>query len=154
MIPFILIYHPITPNIKMILNTHQPTIQSSAQLKDIFPEKPNQVYRRPTSLRDILVRAKLRPNLNDTPLGQSGPCGTHRCQTCNIMSVTQSFTQTTTGATINIKVNDICKTRNIVYRMTCKYCQNQYVGETKLQLNQRINLHRSDVNTHKQILDS
>ena len=25
----------------------------------------------------------------------------------------------------------------------------QYVGEIKLQLNQRINLHRSDVNTHK-----
>ena len=33
--------------------------------------------------------------------------------------------------------------------MTCKQCQKQYVGETKLQLNQRINLHRSDVNTHK-----
>jgi len=25
----------------------------------------------------------------------------------------------------------------------------QYVGETKLQLNKKINLHRSDVNTHK-----
>ena len=25
----------------------------------------------------------------------------------------------------------------------------QYAGETKLQLNQRINLHRSDINTHK-----
>ena len=147
--PFVLTYHPNTPNIKMILNTHWPTIQSSAQLKDIFPEKPIIAYRRPKSLRDILVRAKLKPNLNDTPLGQSGPCGTHRCQTCNLMSVTQSFTQTTTGAIINIKVNANCKTRNIVYLMTCKQCQKQYVGETKLQLNQRINLHRSDVNTHK-----
>ena len=33
--------------------------------------------------------------------------------------------------------------------MTCKQCQKQYVGETKLQLNEIINLHRSDVNTHK-----
>ena len=31
--------------------------------------------------------------------------------------------------------------------MICKKCQKQYVGETKLQLNQRINLHRSNVNT-------
>ena len=80
---------------------------------------------------------------------QSGPCGTHRCQTCNFMSVTQSFIQTTTGAIINIKVNANCKTRNLVYLMTCKQCQKQYVGETKLQLNQRINLHRSDINTCK-----
>ena len=65
------------------------------------------------------------------------------------MSVTQSFTQTTTGAITNIKVNANGKTRNIFYLMTCKQCQKQYVGETKLQLNQRINLHRSDVNTHK-----
>ena len=73
---------------------HWPTIESSAQLKDIFPEKPIIAYRRPKSQRDILVRAKLKPNLNDTPLGQSDLCGTHRCQTCNLMSVTQSFTQT------------------------------------------------------------
>ena len=65
------------------------------------------------------------------------------------MSVAQSFTQTTTGAIISIKVNANCKTRNIVYLMICKQCQKQYVGETKLPLNQRINLHRSDVNTHK-----
>ena len=64
-----------------------PTIQSSAQLKDIFPEKPVIAYRRPNSLRDILVRAKLKPNLNDTALSQSGPRGTHRCQTCNLMPV-------------------------------------------------------------------
>ena len=125
----------------MILNTHWPTIQSSAQLKDIFPEKPTIAYRRLKSLRDILARAKLKPNLNDIPLGQSGPCGTHRCQACNLMSVTQSFTQTTTGAIINIRVKVNCKTRNVVYLMTCKQCQKQYVGETKLQLNQRINLH-------------
>ena len=83
-IPFVLTYHLNTPNIKMILNTHWPTIQSSALLKDIFPEKPIIAYRRPKSLTDIHVRAKLKQNLNDTPLGQSGPCGTHRCQICNL----------------------------------------------------------------------
>ena len=65
------------------------------------------------------------------------------------MSVTHSFTQTSTGAIINIKVNANCKTRHLVYLMTCKQCQKLYVGETRLQLNQRINLHRSDVNTRK-----
>ena len=65
------------------------------------------------------------------------------------MSVTQSFIQTSTGAIINIKVSTNCKTRNTVYLMTCKQCQKLYVGETILQLNQIINLHRSDVNTHK-----
>ena len=107
----------------MTLNTHWPTIQSSAQLNDMFPEKPIIAYRKHESLRDILVRAKLKPNLNDTPFGQSGPCGTHRHQTYKLMSVTQSFTQTTTGTIINIKVNANCKTRNLVYLMTCKQCQ-------------------------------
>ena len=50
-IPFVLTYHPNTPNIKMILNTHWPTIQSSGQLKDIFPKKPIIAYRRPVTKR-------------------------------------------------------------------------------------------------------
>ena len=64
-----------------------------------------------------------------------------------LMCVTQSFTQTSTGATTNVEVNAYCKMRNIVYLMTCKQCKK--IGETKLQLNERINLHRSDVNTRK-----
>ena len=72
-IPFVLTYHPNTPNIKMILNTHWPTIQSLAQLKDIFSEKLVIAYKRRKSLRDILVRVKLKPKFNNTPLGQCDP---------------------------------------------------------------------------------
>ena len=37
-----------------------------------------------------------------------------------------------------------CKTKNVCYLLTCDSCDDQYVGETKRQLNHRINRHNSD----------
>jgi hypothetical protein len=38
---------------------------------------------------------------------------------------------------------------NVIYLISCKVCNKQYVGETKLPLNKLMNLHRSDWKTRK-----
>ena len=63
LIPFVLTYHPELPKVKEIVNKHWPIIESSKRLNKIFPQKPIMAYRRPKSLWDILVHAKLNPYL-------------------------------------------------------------------------------------------
>ena len=56
-------------------------------------------YRRPKSLRDLLVHAKLKPDPKDNePLGESKPCGRARCQTCKMILGTQTV-KSSSGAT-------------------------------------------------------
>ena len=73
-LPFVLTYHPDLPKVRDIVNKHWP-IESSSTLSEIFTERPTVAYRRPKSLRDLLVRAKLKPDMrDDEPLGKTRPC--------------------------------------------------------------------------------
>ena len=84
-LPFVLTYHPDLPKVREIINKHWPIIESSSTLSEIFTERPTMAYRRPKSLRDLLVRAKLKPDMrDDEPLGETRPCGKARCKTCKI----------------------------------------------------------------------
>ena len=101
-------------------------------------------YRRPKSLRDLLVRAKLKPDMrDDEPLGETRPCGKARCKTCKMITPTQ-IAKSASGATIKLRCNTCCKTTNVVYLITCTKCGKQYVGEIGEHVNQRMNGHRDD----------
>ena len=101
-------------------------------------------YRRPKSLPDLLVHAKLKPNPKDNePLGKSKPCVRARCQTCKMILGTQTV-NSSSGAVVKLKCDTTCKTANVVYLFSCCKCQNQYVGETKGPLNLRMDGHRND----------
>ena len=58
-LPYVLAYHPDLPKVRDIVNKNWPIIESSSTLSEIFTERPTMAYRRPKSLRDLLVRAKL-----------------------------------------------------------------------------------------------
>ena len=69
-------------------------------------------YRRPKSLRDLLVHAKLKPDPKDNePLGESKPCGRARCQTCQMILGTQTV-KSSSGAVVKLKCDTNCKTAN------------------------------------------
>ena len=139
---FGLTYHPDLPKVRDIVNKHWPIIASSSTLNEIFTERPTMAYRRPKSLRDLLVRAKLKANMPE-PLGETRPCGKSRCKTCKMITPTQ-MAKSASGAAIKLRCNTNCKTTNAVYLITCTKCGKQYVGETGDHMNQRINGHRDD----------
>ena len=57
-------------------------------------------YRRPKSLRDLLVRAKLKPDMrDDKPLGKTRPCGKARCK----MITPTQIAKSASGATIKLR---------------------------------------------------
>jgi len=108
---------------------------------------PIVAFGRPTTLKDIFVRVNVKPRYNN-PKGESMPCNKPRSQTRKLMPIAQTF-KIRSGTIYAIKGCHICKTPNAVYIMMCNVCKKQYVGETSIALNKRMNLHRSDWKTRK-----
>ena len=73
-------------------------------------------------------------------------CNNSRCLTCPDFCENNYFKSTVTAKVYNVVApgNSVfnCRTRNLVYLLTCKRCLVQYVGETKQQFNIRNNAHR------------
>ena len=101
-------------------------------------------FRRPNSLRDFLVRARLKPNSdNDNQNGKCRPCGKKRCQCCKMITPAGTV-KSSSGATVRLRQNTDCTIENVVYLISCSSCNKKYVGETKGPLNKRMNGHRDD----------
>ena len=75
--------HPNLPKIQDIIDKRWQIIETNIKLNCIFYEKPMIAFKRPKSLKDILVWAKVKSR-HESPKGESRPCNTSRCQTCKI----------------------------------------------------------------------
>ena len=83
------------------------------------------------------------------PIGFS-QCGDKRCNTCTLGTFGTSIPITSKGSTFNIKHELTCKSRNVIYCLTCKKCHDQYIGETDQELHARQRGHLSDIRSNKQ----
>ena len=123
---------------------HWTTIQKHPELPKIFKEPLVLAFRKPKSLKDILVRADISPRSVYNGLCQK--CNSRRCMTRKNIQCTTKFSSTHTGEECIIYCNANCKTENIIYLLECAICGLQYIGETKQQLSKLLNGHRSDAN--------
>ena len=75
------------------------------------------------------------------------PCGASRCKTCSMLVNSYEYSSNVTNRTYKVlnhsKENLSCKSQNIIYLLACKNCNMQYVGETTIPLNKRMNIHRT-----------
>ena len=86
-------------------------------------------FRRAKSLKDILVRAKIPQTKNK---GWCGPCKGPRCEICKYIVPTRSFTSFTTKRTHEIRPENLnCRSKNVVYLISCKTCHKQYTASSK-----------------------
>ena len=121
-LPFVLSYRPDLPKVRDIVNKHWPIIESSSNLSEFFTERLTMAYRRPKCLWDLLVRAKLKPDMrDDETLGETKPCDKAKCKTCKMITPTQ-IAKSASGATIKLRCNISCKTINVVYLISCTKC--------------------------------
>ena len=107
-------------------------------------------FRRPKSLSDFLVQARLKPNSDDdNQNGECRPCGRKRCQCCKIIILTGTM-KAFSGAALRLRQNTDYTTEIVVYLISCSSC-NRHAGGTTGQLNKRLNGHRAIcLKDHKQ----
>ena len=74
-------------------------------------------------------------------------CTRKRCLTCPKLDISSSFTSNITKKsyqTINHSNEQLsCHSQNLIYLLSCCKCNTQYVGETTIPFNKRINIHRT-----------
>ena len=91
------------PNIGGFSKELHPLLQLSDGCNQAVPKVPMMAFRRPKRLQDYLVRAKLRP-LNNTNRGNKGTVHgkSRRCDVCNYVIPSSSFTSHTTKTSYTI----------------------------------------------------
>lgn len=132
-IPFVFTYNPISIDI-----INNKIIPHFTQIDNIFF----------TSKLKFIKAIRQPPNLlcklNNSFSYNVFRCRASRCKLCpilieykNVINIKNNF------LTLNGNIN--CKTRNLIYVMFCKNCNQIYVGETGTKLNLRMNLHRNHI---------
>jgi len=72
-------------------------------------------------------------------------CNSKNCKTCKIL-ITDTSNLTNNTYSSRSFDNLTCKSSNVVYGLECSLCGLLFVGETKGQLNKRMNGYRSEIN--------
>ena len=138
---FSVMYHPALPSIpRIIAKAYRTMVESDPRLKEVFPKPPMVAYRRPPSLREKLIRAKVPPPPDPNGRPKRECKGMRKCGNCSTCDFVQEgkvvkSTMTNVVATINAAVN--CRDARVIYCITCKKprCHQQYAGKTLTEFN-------------------
>lgn len=144
-IPFTITFCPSLPNIGEILNKYWDLLKLSPNesVRQVYLSyKPILAFRRPRNLQDKLVRTAFP---FETNICKSDVCGRRRCTHCCNINVSSSFTSHVTGEKYKLFCNSDCTSKNVIYLVTCKKCEMQYVGQTSQSVSRRMNSHRFDI---------
>ncbi len=138
-------YNPGDRILQGIISKNWEVLKHSSTTKHLGETKLVSGSRRPKNLRDHLVSAKVpqkKYTKRDKPCCTDvNWCITKQCRYCPLLDHSGTITSTTAGHTYECKCNISCKSMDLVYCITCKYCQKQYVGQTGGTLMDRFKAH-------------
>ena len=146
-IPFVVTYHPGLPIIGCLLRDLHPVLQSSNRCQDAIQEVPMVAFRKPKSLAQYLVRARFTNVCRGKARGTCR-CTCNKCQICDFLLLGNTFSDSKSSKQFSINYDLDCNSSNVVYLISCKKCNAQYVGSTMTRFRTRFNNHRSRLNSH------
>ena len=112
---------------------------------DVEPSSTNSFMEKSQNLKDHLVKAKLPYAVTSSKEPGTYQCKKNQCKMCNLVTNTNKFTSNQTKETFHNKQYANCTSNNIIYLITCKKCNMQYVGQTKHNLQTRFRNHRFNI---------
>ena len=116
-------YHPFLSQLKIIMTRIHLLLTPDNEHNQVFRDITIIGFRRAKSLKDILVRAKIPQIINKS---WCGPCNGPRCEIFKHLVPTRNFTSSTTKRTYEIRPKNInCRSKNVVYLVSCKTCHNK-----------------------------
>src|SRR6218665_4043554 len=106
-------------------------------------------YKKHKNIAQLLSRKQTKKTKGINQSIGAFKCNSPRCHTCQDITMTKHFRSTYTRRSYTIKDTLDCKSRNIIYLITCKKCNMQYVGETSRRLSERLCNHKSNIKLKK-----
>lgn len=147
------VYNPNLPNINYIIRKHRHLLESNTKLKELFPKNSIiPAYRRSKNLKAILAPSKYQTrNIHTTNPLEAGcyKCDKGRCDLCKNFVESRNFYSFRTGKSYIVRPNLTCSSKNVIYLVSCKKCQLQYIGSTTTEFKVRFRNHKSSMITNK-----
>ena len=127
-------------------------ISEDSRLKAVFTEPPMVCFKRGKTVKEHLCTAKLPPLRRSLRPQEDGfrRCNAFGCRLCPFTGLrgdeVQKFIRIhTTGEDLQIRGRLNCKSKNVLYIITCKKDRIQYAGETGTSAEERFVRHRNTV---------
>ena len=136
---FITTYNSANPNFRELISRHWSYLGRSRELcnQDIMV-----IYRKPPSLKEMLVRAKIPQPKTETTKGCTRP---NTCQYCTRLSQSGKIINLNNNTTYNTITKGTCQSNYLIYCLECKWCHIKYVGQTKNRITDRFQHHIFDI---------
>ena len=141
-ITFVHEHNPTHPNIFKEIKNSMSMLQGSTRMKDIVQNTSFiSSKKQPKNLKHLLTRAAF-----DRSIGVVSKCESrHHCGCCDYIITGSSFFFHRANKTFNIKTDMNCGTKNLLYVLVCKGCDEYYIGQTGLELRNRLASHKSQI---------
>ena len=116
-VPFAVTYHPKLKNLSKIIKDNLYLLYMNDEVKKTFTPSPMIPFRSSGKISSYIVRAKLYPL--ERTVGSS-KCGKKRCEVCDGISETDTFSSTITGESFKINHKFNCNDKCLVYLATLR----------------------------------
>ena len=145
-VTLVLTFHPALYIRFKILKSADRIIENSQTLEAISPKPSHAAFPNRKTLRDKLVRSKLRPDYEE----ERGvfTCGRRKFDICNILEPGKEIKSTTTGEICKINCHFHCNSESAVHLLTCKICKKQYVRSTITKFRLCFDRYKSNINLY------
>ena len=148
--PLVLDYNP---DIQKVIRKHFHLLESSPEVKEIFPSKSIfPTYRRTKNLKEMLAPSKFRVTSCRNQRKENRGCSkcNKKCDLCkNYLIEASKFQSSATGRHYPIQQKLSCSSQNVIYLATCAKCNLQYVGSTSTEFKVRFRNHKSNMLKNK-----
>ena len=125
---FIKTYNSANPNFREFISKHWSSLGRPSATRELGRQDIMITYRKPPSLKDMLLRAKIPQPKSTTPKEYTRP-NTH--QYCTRISQSWKITYLNNNTTNNAITKSTCQSNNLIYCLECNWCHIKYVGQTK-----------------------
>ena len=141
--PLVLVssYQPNFGGLEKITKNNWDLLARSTATRSLNEKRVIYAYRRPKNLRDLLVKAKLKTTNNTQISTNKNKCKTRDCRYCPKLDKSGTIVSNYSKRQYVTKTNVSCKSNNLIYCITCRKCNQQYVGQTKRRLMDRFQGH-------------
>ena len=124
-------------------------ITNDPHLKEVFPSPPLVAYKKPKTIRSIIIRAKVPKILSRPKREIKGMKKCLNCPICPFIGEGKVVKSSKTDFVQKINFVADCQTKNIIYCITCSKCYDQYIGQSERTLQARFSEHRDYVKQEK-----